>query len=141
MKVWEESITIDILDFKLFLKLSSVFSTSILLCYVFNIKMSFITVFKNKLLTKVDARTNGWRHENRCIKRPSHLWQYRSITLDFFLLVNAYVDIDQGIHLGKKDLTNRGGWVFLCNGFHGAIHLFEYWLLLLIYFWTQCYTY
>ena len=107
MKVWEESITIDILDFKLFLKLSSVFSTSILLCYVFNIKMSFITVFKNKLLTKVDARTNGWRHENRCIKRPSHLWQYRSITLDFFLLVNAYVDIDQGIHLGKKGLNDR----------------------------------
>ena len=33
----------------------------------------YITVFKNKLLTKVDAQTNGWRHDNRCIKRPSHL--------------------------------------------------------------------
>ena len=31
------------------------------------------TVFKNKLLTKVDARTNGQCHENHCIKNPSHL--------------------------------------------------------------------
>ena len=23
------------------------------------------TVFKNKLFTKVDAQTNGWRHKNR----------------------------------------------------------------------------
>ena len=31
------------------------------------------TVFKNKLFTKVDARTNGLHHENHCIKRHSHL--------------------------------------------------------------------
>ena len=31
------------------------------------------TVFKNKLLTKVDAERNGRCHENRYIKRPSHL--------------------------------------------------------------------
>ena len=27
------------------------------------------TVFKNKLLTKVDAQTNGWRHENRTLMK------------------------------------------------------------------------
>ena len=37
---------------------------------------SHLTVFKNKLLTKVDARPNGQRRENCCIKRPSHLWQF-----------------------------------------------------------------
>ena len=42
--------------------------------------LSVITVFKNKLLTKVDARTNGRRYENRCIKRPSQLWWFRSIS-------------------------------------------------------------
>ena len=33
------------------------------------------TVIKNKLLTKVDARTNGRHHEKHCIKRlsPGHL--------------------------------------------------------------------
>ena len=43
--------------------------------------------------------------------------------LGLFPLVNAliYVDI-------------RGGWVFLCNSFHGAAHLFEHRLLLIIYF-------
>ena len=34
---------------------------------------SYYTVFKNKLLTKVDARTNGLHHENCCIKRPRNL--------------------------------------------------------------------
>ena len=38
------------------------------------------TVFKNKLLTKVDAQTNGWHYENHCIKRLSHLWQFWSIS-------------------------------------------------------------
>ena len=59
-----------------------------------------ITMFKNKLLTKVDAPKNRLAHENRCIKRPSQLRRFRSISLDFFPLVNAlvYVDIDQGIH-------------------------------------------
>ena len=33
---------------------------------------SSITVFKNKLLTKVDAPKNQLAHENRCIKRPGH---------------------------------------------------------------------
>ena len=31
------------------------------------------TVFKNKLLTKVNAQTNKWRHKNRYVKRLSHL--------------------------------------------------------------------
>ena len=60
-----------------------------------------ITMFKNKLLTKVDAPKNWLAHENHCIKRPSQLRQFRSISLDFFSLVNAlvYVDIvDEGIH-------------------------------------------
>ena len=58
------------------------------------------TVFKNKLLTKVDAPKNRLAHENRCIKRPSQLRRFRSISLDFFPLVNSlvYVDIDQSIH-------------------------------------------
>ena len=43
-----------------------------------------ITVFKNKLLTKVDAPKNGLAHENHCIKRPSQLRWFRSISLDFF---------------------------------------------------------
>ena len=43
-----------------------------------------ITVFKNKLLTKVDAPKNRLAHENRCIKRPSQLRWFRSISLDFF---------------------------------------------------------
>ena len=30
-------------------------------------QLSHDTVFKNKLLTKVDARTNGHCHENHCI--------------------------------------------------------------------------
>ena len=60
----------------------------------------FCTLFKNKLLSKVNAPKNRLAHENRCIKRPSQLRQFRSISLDFFSLVNAlvYVDIDQGIH-------------------------------------------
>ena len=33
----------------------------------------YLTLFKNKLLTKVDTQTNGRCHENHCIKRPSHL--------------------------------------------------------------------
>ena len=57
------------------------------------------TVFKNKLLTKVDAQRNGQCHENRCIKRLSHL-TVLLYQLGLFPLVNAlvYVDIDQGIH-------------------------------------------
>ena len=35
-----------------------------------------ITVFKNKLLTKVDDWTNGWHHEKCCIKRPSQLRRF-----------------------------------------------------------------
>ena len=35
--------------------------------------MPSITVFKNKLLTKVDAPKNQLAHENHCIKRPSQL--------------------------------------------------------------------
>ena len=38
------------------------------------------TVFKNKLLTKVDAPKNRLAHENRCIKRPSQLRRFRSIS-------------------------------------------------------------
>ena len=57
-------------------------------------------MFKNKLLTKVDAPKNQLAHENRCIKRPRQLQQFHCISLDFFSQVNAlvYVDIDQGIH-------------------------------------------
>ena len=39
--------------------------------HVMNVVCS-ITVFKNKLLAKVNAQTNGWCHENHCIKIPSH---------------------------------------------------------------------
>ena len=38
------------------------------------------TVFKNKLLTKVDAPKNQLAHENRCIKRPSQLQRFHSIS-------------------------------------------------------------
>ena len=31
-------------------------------------KFQLFTVFKNKLLTNVDAPTNGWCHENHCVK-------------------------------------------------------------------------
>ena len=63
-----------------------------------------LTVFKNKLLTKVDAPKNRLAHENRCIKRPSQLRRFHSISLDFFSLVNAlvYVEHRPGHSLGKK---------------------------------------
>ena len=54
----------------------------------------YITVFKNKLLTKVDAPKNWLAHENHCIKRPSQLQRFHSISLDFFPLVNALVYVD-----------------------------------------------
>ena len=61
-------------------------------------------VFKNKFLTKVNAQTNGRCHENRCIKRLSHL------TVSLYQLglfspsecpgLCRHVDIEQGIHQG-----------------------------------------
>ena len=41
--------------------------------YMYYVSRYIGTVFKNKLLTKVDARTNGWLHENYCVKRLSHI--------------------------------------------------------------------
>ena len=46
------------------------------------VKLSLLTVFKNKLLTNFDAPKNRIAHENRCIKRPSHLQRFCSISLD-----------------------------------------------------------
>ena len=54
------------------------------LCKFNSVRWWQSTVFKNKLLTKVHAPKNRLAHENHCIKRPSQLRQFRSISLDLF---------------------------------------------------------
>ena len=59
-----------------------------------------ITPSKKWLFRNGDARTDGRRHENRCVKSSSQLRGESSSSSSIFLLVNAlvYVNIDQGIH-------------------------------------------
>ena len=72
-----------------------------------------IPMFNQTVAQKDPATYNGF---SLCIRPVS--------------LVNALVqgNIAQGIHQSKKrtnaqSKTVRGGWVFLCNGFHGHLHL------------------
>ena len=101
-QVWQGGFFGDLCNFQFNATTSS---SSVYLWYLNKWKLTLVTMFKNKLLTKVVARTNGLRHENHCIKRPSHLWRFCfTLSVRPFLVVNAlvYVDIDQGIHWGEK---------------------------------------
>ena len=100
-------------------------------------------MFKNKLLTIVGARTNGQRHENWCIKRPSHLWRFRSISKAFF---HPRECPGLGRHRPGHSLGGkRPNWAKpseVAGSFYATVFMvqsvcFEHQLLLMIYFWTQ----